>query len=53
MPRERVVVVTLVIEDLMDTDPEHETGLTTEAYERLTDAISEAGFSIKGIVRNY
>lgn len=53
MGRERTITVTLVIDDITDTDPENETGITTNAYERLADAVIGAGFSVKEIARDY
>lgn len=44
MRKFQLVVVPADDEDLSETDP---TGLTREAYDRLSDAIADAGFSIE------
>lgn len=38
------IAVILEVEDPRDLDPHHSTGLTSEAYDRLYEAITDAGF---------
>lgn len=36
----------LRVEDPEDVDAEHHMGITNDAYDRLTEAVAEAGFGI-------
>lgn len=40
------ITLTLGVDDDSDVDSEHSTGLTGDAYDRLMDALMNAGFSI-------
>jgi hypothetical protein len=51
--RDRYIVIRVLIEDPMDLDPAHETGVTNDAYARIIDALSDEGFSVQDITRDY
>lgn len=53
MSKSRRVIVYVTSDDITDLDPSDDTGLTTEAFERLTGALSDAGFGWEDIRRDY
>lgn len=40
------IQLTLEVDDPDDIDPTHSTGITSDAYDHLSEALADAGFSI-------
>lgn len=53
MGRQRQVIITAVIEDIMDTDPMDDTGISENAFDRINAALTNEGFTVQTVVRDY
>lgn len=50
MGRQRQVIITAVIEDIMDTDPMDATGISEDAFDRINAALTNEGFTVQTVV---
>lgn len=52
MGRQCQVIITAVIEDIMDTDPMDDTGISEDAFDRINAALTNEGFTVQTVVRD-